>query len=150
MAIGYLVTGALFAGYDVLMHSRNGQTLGKMALKTRVVAPGGGAPEQASLIRRALIYPASGFVLSALFMLLPGIALSGLSVLIGIAYAVAMSVPIFTDPLRRGLHDKWADTIVVKATGVALGDRRLDHRSPAVGPSTLTGHAGRNSGGGGG
>jgi uncharacterized RDD family membrane protein YckC len=117
MAVAYLVTGALFAAYDVLMHSRNGQTLGKMALKTRVVTPSGGAPEQATLIRRALIYPASGFLLGAIFMLLPGLALTGLSVLVGIAYAVAMSVPIFTDPLRRGLHDKWAGTIVVKAGG---------------------------------
>jgi uncharacterized RDD family membrane protein YckC len=117
MAIAYLVTGALFGAYDVLMHSRNGQTLGKMALKTRVVTPSGGAPDQATLIRRALIYPASGFVLGAIFMLLPGLTLTGLSVLVGIAYAVAMSVPIFTDPLRRGLHDKWAGTIVVKAAG---------------------------------
>ena len=117
MAIGYLVTGALFGAYDVLMHSRNGQTLGKMALKTRVVTPSGGAPDQAQLIRRALLYPASGFALGAVFMLLPGIALSGLSVLIGIAYAVAMSVPIFTDPLRRGLHDKFAGTVVVKTGG---------------------------------
>jgi len=117
MAIGYLVTGALFGAYDVLMHSRSGQTLGKMALKTRVVTPSGGAPDQAQLIRRALLYPVSGFALGAVFMLLPGIALTGLSVLVGVAYAVAMSVPIFTDPLRRGLHDKFAGTVVVKTGG---------------------------------
>jgi uncharacterized RDD family membrane protein YckC len=117
MAIGYLAIGALFGAYDVLMHSRNGQTLGKMALKTRVVTPSGGAPDQAQLIRRALLYPASGFALGAVFMLLPGIALTGLSMLVGIAYAVAISVPIFTDPLRRGLHDKFANTIVVKTGG---------------------------------
>ena len=115
MAITSLITGALFAGYDVLMHSRNGQTLGKMALKTRVVTPDGGRPDQASLIRRAAVYPVGGIVLSALLMLVPGIALTGLSSLILIGYAVAMSVPILTDSLGRGLHDKWAGTIVVKA-----------------------------------
>jgi uncharacterized RDD family membrane protein YckC len=30
---------------------------------------------------------------------------------------VAISVPIFTDPLRRGLHDKFAGTVVVKTGG---------------------------------
>ena len=49
MAVVYVITGVLFACYDVAMHSRNGQTLGKMALKTRVVTPSGGA-RQASLI----------------------------------------------------------------------------------------------------
>jgi uncharacterized RDD family membrane protein YckC len=112
IAVVYLICGALFGVYDVVMHSRNGQTLGKMALKTRVVTPSGGQPDQAALLRRAAIYPAGGFLLGAVSMLVPGF---GLGLLIGVVYAVAMSVPIFTDPLRRGLHDKWSDTIVVKA-----------------------------------
>ena len=116
IAIVYLVTGALFGGYDVLMHSRNGQTLGKMALKTRVVTPSGGAPEQAALMRRAADLPGRR-VRAGCRVHAGARARAAAVVLIGIAYAVAMSVPIFTDPLRRGLHDKLADTIVVKTTG---------------------------------
>jgi uncharacterized RDD family membrane protein YckC len=107
----YLISGALFAGYDVVMHSRNGQTLGKMALKTRLMTLNGGQPEQAALLRRALVYPDGGIALGAVSMLIPGFALG---LLLSAGYAVAMAVPIFTDPLRRGLHDQWSGTVVVK------------------------------------
>jgi uncharacterized RDD family membrane protein YckC len=115
MTMAYLISAALCAGYDVVMHSRNGQTLGKMALKIRLVTPEGGRPDQASLIKRAAVYPAAGFALTGVLMLVPGFLLSGLPTLVSIAYAVVILVPILTDPLRRGPHDRWANTIVVKA-----------------------------------
>jgi uncharacterized RDD family membrane protein YckC len=109
----YLITAALYGGYDVLMHTRKGQTVGKMALKMRVVTPNGGQPDQASLIRRALLYPVSGSVLSALLLLIPSFNL-GLTGLIGLVYGIALAIPIFTDPLRRGFQDKFANTVVIK------------------------------------
>ena len=76
-----------------------------------LVTDGPTEPEQPTLMKA----PSGGHVRmnteSPRSMLVPGF---GLGLLIGVVYAVAMSVPIFTDPLRRGLHDKWSDTIVVK------------------------------------
>jgi uncharacterized RDD family membrane protein YckC len=108
----YLVIGALFAAYDVIMHSRNGQTLGKMALKTRLVMANGAKPEQSVLIKRALVYPASGYVLTALLGLIP--SFGGIVQLGAALVGIAISIPIFTDPMRRGLHDQWAGTVVIK------------------------------------
>ena len=39
-----LVGGLLYAGYDVFMHGRDGQTLGKKVMKTRIVTVNGGGP----------------------------------------------------------------------------------------------------------
>jgi uncharacterized RDD family membrane protein YckC len=107
----YLITGVAFAAYDVVMHGRNGQTVGKMALKTKLVMLDGSRPTQAILIRRALVYPAGGYLLTALGALIPGF---GFALVLSFLYAVAMAVPIFTDPLRRSIHDKFAGTVVIK------------------------------------
>ena len=112
LAIGYVLIGVLFGGYDVFMHSRKGQTLGKMALKTRLVSMDGSPPEQAALIRRAMLYPAAPYVITGLLLFVPFLSLLGWLVLI--ATVAVFAVPILTDPLRRGLHDKQASTIVVK------------------------------------
>lgn len=111
VAVVYVITGALFAAYDVVMHSRTGQTLGKLAMKTRLVTLAGVRPDQAALLRRAAVYPAGGLLLTAVTSLIPGF---GLGVLISLLYAIAMAVPIFTDPMRRGLHDRTAGTVVIK------------------------------------
>jgi uncharacterized RDD family membrane protein YckC len=113
VAVVYLVIGALFAVYDVIMHSRNGQTLGKMATKTRLVTLNGGKPEQAVLIKRALLFPAGGYLLTGLFGLIPGFG--GFAQLGALVVGLGVSIPIFTDPMRRGLHDQWAGTVVIKA-----------------------------------
>jgi len=113
LMVVYLVIGALFAVYDVVMHSRNGQTLGKMALKTRLVMQDGSKPPQAVLIKRALIYPASAYILTALASLIPGFG--GVVFLAAALVGIAISIPIFTEPMRRGLHDQWAGTVVIKA-----------------------------------
>ena len=52
-----LIGGLLYAGYDVFMHGRDGQTLGKKVMKTRIVTVNGGRPDQATLMKRAAIYP---------------------------------------------------------------------------------------------
>jgi uncharacterized RDD family membrane protein YckC len=77
-----------------------------------VVNLDGSPAVQASLLRRAAVYPAAGFLLGGVCMLIPGFTLG---LVIGLGYAVAMAVPILTDSLGRGLHDRWSGTIVVKA-----------------------------------
>jgi uncharacterized RDD family membrane protein YckC len=109
-----LIMGLLYAGYDVFMHGRDGQTLGKKAMKTRLVAADGSKPDQASLIKRAAIYPGIIAIggLFGFFGILGGLLVS---LVIGI-FTIVDAVFVLTDtPLRRALHDKWTNTIVVKA-----------------------------------
>ena len=109
-----LIGGLLYAGYDVFMHGRDGQTLGKKVMKTRLVAVNGGRPDQATLIKRAAIFP--GITRS------PGSSGSSRSsvacssaFLIGI-FTLVDGIFVLTDSVRRqALHDKWSGTIVVKA-----------------------------------
>lgn len=113
IAIIYVVMGLIYVGYDFFMHGRNGQTVGKMVMKTRLVAADGSAPDQATLIKRALIYP--GWVLvGGLFMFIP--FLGSLVIFALSIFSLVDVIFILTDsPLRRALHDKWTNTIVVKA-----------------------------------
>lgn len=110
----WVIGGLLYAAYDYFMHSRNGQTLGKMAMKTRVVAPDGSKPDSATLLKRAVIYPGIyGIVGLLAFLSLFGF---GLIILIVGIFSIVDGIFVITDqPLRRALHDKWANTIVVKS-----------------------------------
>jgi uncharacterized RDD family membrane protein YckC len=109
-----LVGGLLYAGYDVFMHGRDGQTLGKKVMKTRIVTVNGGRPDQATLMKRAAIYP--GII--AIAGLLGFISIFGgllIAFLIGI-FTLVDGIFVLTDSVRRqALHDKWVGTIVVKA-----------------------------------
>jgi uncharacterized RDD family membrane protein YckC len=109
-----LIGGLLYAGYDVFMHGRDGQTLGKKVMKTRLVTVNGGRPDQATLMKRAAIYP--GII--AIAGLLGFISIFGgllISFLIGI-FTLVDGIFVLTDSVRRqSLHDKWSGTIVVKA-----------------------------------
>jgi len=108
-----VIAGLLYAGYDFYMHSnRNGQTLGKLLMKTRLVAADGSKPDQAALLKRAAIYPGIFAVIGLLGF--TGLFGTGLGLLIVVASLVD-AIPVFTDlPLRRAMHDKWTDTIVIK------------------------------------
>ncbi len=111
--IGYFLGYLLYAGYDFYMHTSRGQTLGKIVMKTRLVTAAGGKPDQATQIKRSLLYPG----VTAVVLLLSNIGFI-IGSLLGFAVAIFTLVDvifIFTDPLRRALHDKWTDTIVVKA-----------------------------------
>ena len=74
-----------------------GQTLGKMALKLRIVRPDGA---QAGFVRLFLVR----YLLNNLLCLIP---------LLGLLYALADCLSIFRES-RRCLHDSNADTIGVK------------------------------------
>ena len=109
-----VICAVLYAGYDYIMHSRNGQTVGKMVMKLSLVSPSGGRPDQSAIMKRSAIYPGICAVAGLLtFLPFGGSALMVLGILV---FSLADGIPVFTDvPLRRALHDKWTDTLVVKA-----------------------------------
>lgn len=95
IVLGLFLFGAI---YTVVPTAVWGQTLGKIAVGTRVVAdPDGSLP---------------GWRRSALRWALPGLA--GRLPVIGLAVSLAIVVSLLIDPRRRGLHDRLAGTVVVK------------------------------------
>jgi uncharacterized RDD family membrane protein YckC len=114
IALPTVIAGLLYAGYDFYMHHyRNGQTLGKLVMKTRLVAPDGGKPDQITLLKRAAIYPGVTAVVGLLGFIDVFGNLLGLVVAV---FTLVDGIFVFTDlPLRRALHDKWAGTLVIKA-----------------------------------
>jgi uncharacterized RDD family membrane protein YckC len=99
--IGY---GA-YTAYDYVMHSKDGQTVGKKVMKIQVVRLGGGAPLPAEVMKRSILIPGA--------WVLYGIPI--VSFLVGI-FTLVVGILIITDkPRQQGLHDKVAGTVVVKA-----------------------------------
>ncbi|GII31218.1 RDD family protein [Planotetraspora mira] len=104
--IGGLIAYLGYAAYDYMLHSKDGQTLGKKAMKIQLVGVGGAPLDSSALMKRSAIYPGV-MVLSPLAFALSGIV--GLFVLV-------LGILIIVDsPLHQGLHDKIAGTLVVKA-----------------------------------
>jgi uncharacterized RDD family membrane protein YckC len=82
-------------------------------MKTRLVAPDGGKPDQITLLKRAAIYPGVTAVIGLLGFINVFGNLLGLVVFV---FTLVDGIFVFTDvPLRRALHDKWAGTLVIKA-----------------------------------
>ena len=103
-----LVSLAVFLGYFVFLESSRGQTVGKMLLSIRTVAPGGGNPTAEQAFKR------NAFYLVGLLGLVPVLAL--LTIPINIAILVALLVTVNSDPQDQGFHDKFAGgTTVVNA-----------------------------------
>jgi uncharacterized RDD family membrane protein YckC len=96
----------LAIAYYAYLESSQGATVGKKVLKMRVLGPTGGNPTMEQSLRRN----------SWLFLgLLSGFAVLGfLSGLAQIAACIAIAVTANSDPLKRGWHDKFAGTTVVK------------------------------------
>ncbi|WP_281689338.1 RDD family protein [Pseudonocardia thermophila] len=114
LALPGIVAGLLYGAYDVVMHGRSGQTLGKMVMKTRLVTPSGQLADQATLLKRAAIYPAGVFIVSGLLGFLGPLSL--LSTPVIAIFTIVDGIFVITNtPLRQALHDKWTNTIVVKA-----------------------------------
>lgn len=106
--IGHLVLVAIASavvsfGYDWLQHGLWGQTLGKRALGTKVVTAGS----------RARISAGAACGRAAVYALIPIIPTLG-----GI-FALINELWLLWDPQRQCLHDKAAQTVVVKTRPVA-------------------------------
>ncbi len=83
--------------YETLMIARLGRTVGKIALGTRVVRTDGGRPGWSAAVMRALVPLSLG-------------AIPQVGLLLGVlVYSLAL-----WNPLRQGLHDKAAGTLVVR------------------------------------
>ncbi|MDH6127186.1 RDD family protein [Kitasatospora sp. GP82] len=97
---GYFVVGLINFGYEIAMLlTQGGQTVGKKAMKTRVVDLGhGGRPVDASLWIRAAVHslPFAVYCIGALF------------------WVVNVLWQLWDKPLQQCLHDKAAKTLVVK------------------------------------
>ncbi|MCU1427873.1 MAG: domain containing protein [Actinomycetia bacterium] len=99
-----------------------GQTLGKLAAGTRVVAfDDGSLPGWRRSIIRFLV-PAAPSPL--LFLLRRSLFVLG--PLVSLAWTIVVYVGVFTDRYRRGLHDRAAGTVVIDT------DYRRPRRSPIV------------------
>ncbi|MFC6083392.1 RDD family protein [Sphaerisporangium aureirubrum] len=101
---GIIAFGA-YAAYDYVLHSKDGQTLGKKLMKIRLVSATGGPLDSAAVMKRSAIFPG--------VMALYGIPIVGWLASI---FVLVLAVLILVDkPLQQGPHDKIAGTVVVKA-----------------------------------
>ncbi|AZS86968.1 RDD family protein [Streptomyces griseoviridis] len=92
-----LIAAVLYTGYDTVMISRTGQTLGKKWLKMRVANLDNGATPsvQTTLIRSLVLWIPFAFCCACIWT------------------AIAGGWSFFDRPYKQGLHDKAAKTVVV-------------------------------------
>jgi len=97
-----LVQAVIYLGYFSLLESRNGQTVGKLALRLRTQTVDGGTPtlQQAAKRNIFMVYPIFGVVP---FLGFVG-SLAALVALIMVAVTISQS------PVREGWHDRFART----------------------------------------
>jgi len=99
-AAGGLVLAAL---YEIILVSRRGQTVGKMALGIRIVDRSTGSrPSVGQAVTRWLAVAAGSLVA----LVVPAVGT------IAAVYTVVVLVPVLGPPLHLGLHDRAARTIV--------------------------------------
>jgi uncharacterized RDD family membrane protein YckC len=105
----YAVLGALiYLGYFAFLESRNGQTVGKMALKLQTRGPGGGTPTLEEAVRRNA-WTALGIL--GIVPIIGGL-IGSLAALVAM---IMIAVTINNSPTRQGWHDNFAGgTSVIK------------------------------------
>ena len=102
-----VIGGIIYLGYYAYMESSQGRTLGKQVLKLRVHGASGGNPTMEEALRR------NAWAALAIISSTPGprSADLGLAELVAV---IAIAVTISNDALKRGWHDKFANTSVTK------------------------------------
>jgi uncharacterized RDD family membrane protein YckC len=104
----YLLTvilAVIILAYFAVLEAKSGQTLGKKLLSIRAVKADGSSLEISDGVKRRI-----PFVIGSLIP----IPILGPLVSLGLAIAILVTAAQDT-PYNRGLHDKWADTMVVRA-----------------------------------
>ena len=99
-----LINACMYAAYEAFLTSTYGGTLGKMALGLRVILPDGGMLNLQQALIRHLIY-AGGGIIGAL------VPMAGI---LNARWIVVDNVSAAFDPQKRALHDRIANTFVVK------------------------------------
>lgn len=99
-----LIGAAVTLAYFGLLESRDGQTLGKRVLSIRAVRADLGPLDLTEAVKRRV-----PFIIGSI------IPIPVIGPLVSLGLAIAIVVTTATDePWHRGLHDKWADTMVVR------------------------------------
>lgn len=96
-----LIAFGAYAAYDYVLHSKNGQTIGKKVMKIQLVGAGGAPLDPSAVQKRSAIYPG--------VMALYGIPFVNL--LVGL-FALVIGIMVI---VGKPLHDQLAGTAVVKA-----------------------------------
>ena len=112
-----VVTVGLNFLYFVGFWTGTGQaTLGMRGLRMRVVdAAGGRTLTMAAAIRRWI---ALGAPLTLLAIIPPLQSTAGIA---GLLLSIVILITVATDPLRQGLHDKWAGSVVIRSVSSGAG-----------------------------
>lgn len=111
-AIGAILGLIISLGYYVFFETTSGQTLGKMAMKLKVVGPAGAPVTVEQSVKRNFFYL---FGLLALVPL-PGLSLLGNLAQVAIYIVIAVTISKDTQ-LRQGFHDKLANETYVMKLG---------------------------------
>lgn len=132
----------LFHLYSIVFHGRNGQTVGKMAARVRLLDLSGEKLTVAQAFTRDLVPLAFAVALFIVLVnvdlptslpdgdyahLLPGIALLS----IGLLWILAEIITMVTNRRRRAVHDLIAGSVVVRVSGLAAGAAGADERNAA-------------------
>jgi uncharacterized RDD family membrane protein YckC len=123
LALWLLVSTAMHPVYSILMHGLYGQTLGKMAMKVKVVD----AFEKPITFHHALLreLPYLSFTFSSIFFTMsqsfnsveaPGFLPSAGDIILSlmIVWSIADIAVLFISDKRRSLHDFIAGTVVIR------------------------------------
>lgn len=109
--VSSIVSTAIVLGYFALLESSRGQTLGKMAMKLKVVAPDGSHPTLVQALKRNI------WLAAGILGILGGFG-SVLGILIEIAAIILIVVGITSDATRRQTwFDKFAGDLQVRKIG---------------------------------
>ncbi len=106
--VSSVVTAALYLAYFGLLESKNGQTLGKLALKLQTQGPDGRPPSMEQAVKRNIWV---AFGLLGIVPIVGGLIGS----LASLAAVIAIAVTINSSPTKQGWHDNFAGgTKVIK------------------------------------
>ena len=98
-----IAANAVAAAYYVLLTTRDGRTLGKRWVGTRVADMATGRPPSPG---RAVVRWAVLDLAPAVFFFVPGLEW------VGMLLSTVVVLPVLAGPLHRGVHDRLAGTLV--------------------------------------